>query len=83
VVHTQCKLLLLDAERADRLEPDILNVCNNAGTVGVLVLNSHEGKGNWDGMECYNSIMNRRNDLQVEWNRGVLQDRTGDFPPLL
>ncbi|KAJ6625626.1 hypothetical protein B0H10DRAFT_2313378 [Mycena sp. CBHHK59/15] len=67
LVHTQCKLLLLDPERADRLESDIVNLCKAAGTAEVLVFNSQEGKGIWNGMECYNSIMNRWNDRSADW----------------
>ncbi|KAJ7096301.1 hypothetical protein C8R44DRAFT_812674 [Mycena epipterygia] len=59
LVNTQCKLLLLDSERADRLEPDIVNLRESAGATGVLVFNSNEGKGSWNRMEDFNAIMDR------------------------
>ncbi|KAJ7233984.1 hypothetical protein C8J57DRAFT_1381406 [Mycena rebaudengoi] len=58
LVHTQCKLIMLDPERADRLEPVISKLsAAAAGTAGVVVLESHEGKGNWNGMQSWDTIL--------------------------
>ncbi|KAJ7233988.1 hypothetical protein C8J57DRAFT_1381414 [Mycena rebaudengoi] len=57
LVHTQCKLIMLDPERADRLEAVISKLSAAAGTAGVVVLESHEGKGNWNGMQSWDTIL--------------------------
>ncbi|KAJ7283669.1 hypothetical protein C8J57DRAFT_1293235 [Mycena rebaudengoi] len=63
LVHTQCKLIMLDPERADRLEPVISKLSVAAGTAGVVVLESHEGKGNWNGMQSWDTVLkNYRGD---------------------
>ncbi|CAK5277929.1 unnamed protein product [Mycena citricolor] len=52
---TECKLVMLDAERADLLEP----VVKQLGAAGTVVIDSHEGKGSWDGMASWNAVMDR------------------------
>ncbi|KAJ7770225.1 hypothetical protein DFH07DRAFT_270077 [Mycena maculata] len=59
LINTQCKLLLFDPERADRLESDIVKLREAAGATGVLVFQGQEKKGEWNGMECLNSAMTR------------------------
>ncbi|KAF7352822.1 2-succinylbenzoate--CoA ligase [Mycena venus] len=54
---TQCKLIILDSERADRLEPEIKKITKEAGATGVVVMESHEGKGNWKGMQPWETIV--------------------------
>ncbi|KAJ7667988.1 hypothetical protein DFH06DRAFT_1184159 [Mycena polygramma] len=57
LVNTQCKLIFLDPERADRLEPEIKRLTAKAGATGVVVLESHEGKGHWKGMQPWESVV--------------------------
>lgn len=47
----------MDAERADRLEPEVQRLRREAGTTGVLVMEAHEGKGQWKGMEIWNDLL--------------------------
>lgn len=41
----------MDPERADLMEPIVSRLADEIGTTGFLVLESHEGKGAWRGME--------------------------------
>ncbi|KAF7359761.1 Long-chain-fatty-acid-CoA ligase [Mycena venus] len=54
---TQCKLIVLDSERADRLEPEIKKFTKQARATGVVVLESHEGKGHWNGMQPWENVV--------------------------
>ncbi|KAF5388021.1 hypothetical protein D9615_000395 [Tricholomella constricta] len=54
LTHTQCKLVVLDPERADRLELVAHDLSVDGGVNGFLVFESHEGKGEWKGMQSWN-----------------------------
>ncbi|KXN90245.1 2-succinylbenzoate--CoA ligase [Leucoagaricus sp. SymC.cos] len=58
LAHTQCKLIVVDPERADRLEPVVSQLAVDAGTCGFLVLEAQEGKGRWNGMQTWNAALN-------------------------
>ncbi|KAK7061688.1 2-succinylbenzoate--CoA ligase [Favolaschia claudopus] len=64
---TQCKLIMLDSERADRLEPELQKL---AGGPKVVVLESHEGKGQWKGMQPWQHVLESYNGDP----RKVIQD---------
>lgn len=57
LAHTQCKLIVVDSERADRLEPVVQKLAADAGTTGFLVLEAHEGKGKWNGMQTWEEAL--------------------------
>ncbi|KAF8974758.1 hypothetical protein BDZ97DRAFT_1775265 [Flammula alnicola] len=57
IVKTECKLIIVDPERADRVEPIAKKLASEAGSTGVLVLESHEGKGTWDGMKTWTAAL--------------------------
>lgn len=57
IIHTECKVLLLDVERADRLEPVANLFAQKAGTRGFLVFGSKDGKGIWTAMECLDAVL--------------------------
>jgi len=57
IIHTGCQLLLLDVERADRLEPVTNLFAQKAGTRGFLVLGSKDGKGIWTAMEYLDAVL--------------------------
>lgn len=57
LAHTQCKLILVDPERADRLEPISKNLVTETGSTGILVLEAHEGKGFWQGMRTLEAAL--------------------------
>jgi long-subunit acyl-CoA synthetase (AMP-forming) len=62
-VNTGCKLIIVDPERADRLETVVAELAKDAGANGFLVIDSHEGKGLWKGMRnCHDMIANFRGD---------------------
>ncbi|KAJ7276361.1 hypothetical protein B0H12DRAFT_1084973 [Mycena haematopus] len=54
---TECKLIILDSERAERLEPEIKNLMKASRATGVVVLESHEGKGHWKGMQPWETVV--------------------------
>jgi hypothetical protein len=53
LVHTECKLIIVDPERADKLEPIVKKLVSETGSTGILVFESHEGKGSWEGMKTW------------------------------
>ncbi|KAG6896016.1 hypothetical protein C0992_010885 [Termitomyces sp. T32_za158] len=57
LVHTECKVIILDPERADRLEECVEELKNDAKSNGILVFNSHEGKGKWKEMESWDTVL--------------------------
>ncbi|GLB45386.1 putative synthetase [Lyophyllum shimeji] len=57
ITHTQSKLIILDPERADRLEATAHKIKADVGSTGILVLNSQEGKGAWTGMENWDAVL--------------------------
>ncbi|KAJ7700065.1 hypothetical protein B0H17DRAFT_926014, partial [Mycena rosella] len=69
LTNTQCKLIMLDSERADILEPVIVKMTADAGATGVVVLESHEGKGRWNGMQPWETVFNNyKGDPQKVFN---------------
>ncbi|KAF8639785.1 hypothetical protein AX17_001045 [Amanita inopinata Kibby_2008] len=59
LVHTQSKLIIVDSERADRLEPVVHRFTDKTGTIGILVIEGQEGKGTWNGMATWQSVLQR------------------------
>ncbi|KAJ4490588.1 hypothetical protein J3R30DRAFT_3694284 [Lentinula aciculospora] len=55
LVQTQCALVIIDPERADRLV-SFVHELKLRGVKGVLVLEGHEGKGSWPGMQDWTTI---------------------------
>ncbi|KAJ8489092.1 hypothetical protein ONZ45_g13711 [Pleurotus djamor] len=55
--HTECRLILLDPERADLLESVASDIATKAGTQGFLVFDSLDGKGYWEHMHCLNEAL--------------------------
>ncbi|KNZ77059.1 2-succinylbenzoate--CoA ligase [Termitomyces sp. J132] len=72
LVHTECKVIILDPERADRLEASVEELKKAAKSNGILVFNSHEGKGKWNGMKSWNAVLAAYNgDIKgIETGRG-------------
>ncbi|KAF8977121.1 hypothetical protein BDQ17DRAFT_1440791 [Cyathus striatus] len=48
-------VIIVDPERADRLEPISAKLAIDAGTTGFLVIEAQEGKGQWNRMKIWNS----------------------------
>lgn len=57
--HTECKVVIVDAERADLLEPLVSSTTAGLGNTEFFVFDSHEGKGWWKGMECFRDAVER------------------------
>jgi hypothetical protein len=54
-LHTQSKLIIVDWERADRLEPSISKL---GVDITFLVLEGHRGKRKWNGMRLWEDVFN-------------------------
>ncbi|KAF9071752.1 hypothetical protein BDP27DRAFT_1500612 [Rhodocollybia butyracea] len=54
IVHTGCKVVLVDAERAEKLELSVDKLYSERNVTGVLVFNPQDGKGQWSGMDSFN-----------------------------
>ncbi|KAJ6586943.1 hypothetical protein DFH09DRAFT_1142040 [Mycena vulgaris] len=81
LVNTQCKLVLLDPERADRLEPDIVELRQSIGAIGVLVFDDTNGKSDWNGMDRLTSIITRWNLNGLSHGKqAILEERTDITP---
>lgn len=62
-MHTESKLIIVDAERADMLEPAVKKLVAGAKSTGIVVLESWEGKGSWEGMTTWeDALRNFKND---------------------
>ena len=57
--RTQSRLIIVDPERADRIEPIVNTLAREGGTRGILVLESHEGNATWEGMQSWNHVLDR------------------------
>jgi long-subunit acyl-CoA synthetase (AMP-forming) len=58
LIQTQCKLIIVDAERADRLEPIVSDFAKEAGPTGILILEAHDsGRGRWKGTRHWNQVL--------------------------
>jgi hypothetical protein len=83
IINTNCKLIILDPERADRLELDIENLRHSAGATGVLVFDRRDGKGDgkgdWKGMEGLESVANRwnRDRMSASLKRKIIEEPIG------
>lgn len=65
LTHTQCKLVILDPERANVLE-NATRKLTDAGAVAFLVMECHEGKGTWNGMQSWGSAVGHFEGAQDE-----------------
>ncbi|KAJ7579248.1 hypothetical protein C8J56DRAFT_340334 [Mycena floridula] len=57
LVHTQCKVVIVDSERADKLEPIVSSLLVDLATKEILVF-TEEVKRSWRGMVHYRQAMN-------------------------
>jgi len=57
---TQCKIIILDTERADRVEPVVEQLRSDTGAKSILVFKAAEGKGQWQSMENWDTVMQRQ-----------------------
>ncbi|KAK0212665.1 hypothetical protein DFS33DRAFT_1391485 [Desarmillaria ectypa] len=71
IIHTQCRLLLVDSERAAVLEPVLTAVCSEIGVTGVLILDASCDACLRKGMERYHDVVN---NFVGHW-RNVLDNR--------
>ncbi|TFY72978.1 hypothetical protein EVG20_g16 [Dentipellis fragilis] len=57
LLGTQCKLVIVDTQRADLLEGHTSAIRKAVGTTGFLVWEHHEGKGKWDDMQLWSDVL--------------------------
>lgn len=55
--HTGCKLIVVDPQRADLFEPVVASILKETAAIGILVFDSHDGKGSWKGMKCFRTTV--------------------------
>ncbi|KAE9407012.1 acetyl-CoA synthetase-like protein [Gymnopus androsaceus JB14] len=55
--RTTCTLVFVDPERADKLSPNVANLKSSTGLKAFVVIEAHEGKGPWPGMETWSSLI--------------------------
>ncbi|KAK0502199.1 hypothetical protein EDD18DRAFT_1139698 [Armillaria luteobubalina] len=70
ITLTNCSLIILDPERADKIEPIATDLKHASGASGYLVIQDHEGKESWEGMDAW-STMRSKYDMDP---KGILQD---------
>ncbi|KAF8070124.1 hypothetical protein FPV67DRAFT_1003106 [Lyophyllum atratum] len=73
--HTECKVIILDCERADRLAPAASDILRDTAATGFLVLDNHEGGRRWQGMSSFSSV--------VDQYRGNVADILATDPQIL
>ncbi|THH19787.1 hypothetical protein EW146_g1465 [Bondarzewia mesenterica] len=56
-VGAGCKLAIVDPQRADLIENLTGTITKEAGTAGFLVIEHHEGKGKWQGMQNWSEVL--------------------------
>ncbi|KAK0187397.1 hypothetical protein F5146DRAFT_935471, partial [Armillaria mellea] len=56
ITLTRCTLIVLDPERADTIETIADELRFASGASGYIVLEEHEGKGHWQGMDVWKTI---------------------------
>ncbi|KAK0442328.1 hypothetical protein EV421DRAFT_1904106 [Armillaria borealis] len=59
ITLTKCALIILDTERADEIEPISAELRLASGASAYLVLEDHEGKGHWKGMDIWSAVFSR------------------------
>lgn len=70
ITLTNCSLIILDPERADKIGPIATDLKHASGASGYLVVQDHEGKGFWEGMDTWRT-MRSKYDMDP---KGILQD---------
>ncbi|KAF9460705.1 hypothetical protein BDZ94DRAFT_878708 [Collybia nuda] len=73
--HTDCKLVMLDPERADRIEPVAADILEDSPS-NFLVLDSHEGKGQWKEMESFRAVV----DAYIGETASILEEEYEILP---
>ncbi|KAJ4002058.1 hypothetical protein F5050DRAFT_797677 [Lentinula boryana] len=66
IEHTDCKLVIVDAERAEKLEPIVDKLYAGQKVVGILVVNPQDGKGQWRRMEIFDKALERSGSVPPE-----------------
>lgn len=59
IINTDCKVLLLDSERADIIEKSLRKLSQHNKMTGFLVFRTHEGKGSWAGMSSWDEALRK------------------------
>lgn len=57
LLHTDCKLILLDSERADRLAPAVSHLLRDTPVTGFLVFDDQNNGRVWQGMSSFHTAL--------------------------
>ncbi|KAK0187408.1 hypothetical protein F5146DRAFT_1064866 [Armillaria mellea] len=63
ITLTKCSLIILDTERADKIGPTATELKHASGASGYLVIQDHEGKGFWEGMDAWSTMRSKYYDI--------------------
>ncbi|KAJ4483404.1 long-chain-fatty-acid-CoA ligase [Lentinula aciculospora] len=74
ISHTDCKLVILDAERAEKLEPIVDKLYTQQKVIGILVVNPQEGKGKWRRMENFDKALESHGPVPSEEESILAED---------
>ncbi|KAG6900762.1 hypothetical protein C0993_002186 [Termitomyces sp. T159_Od127] len=65
LLHTDCKLILLDQERADRLAPAVFDLLRDTPVTGFLVFDDQNDERVWQGMSSFHrALQNYRGGVE-------------------
>lgn len=57
LAHTQCKLVILDLERAERLHDAVLRMYQQTDVEAILVFDFQDSKPIWEGMRYFEDTL--------------------------
>lgn len=95
IIHTECKLVILDAERAEKLQPIVDKLYAEHNVTGILVFNSLDrqgGKAQWRRMKGFEEALQNHSVVPLQENVLEPEDEAlimftsgilGLFPPSL
>lgn len=73
LVHTECKLIILDPERASSLETTVSNISEATGGTKFLVMDTTDRTRRWQGMEFFNDAVDLFPDVKDGYTKAPTQ----------
>ncbi|KAG5651769.1 hypothetical protein H0H81_007522 [Sphagnurus paluster] len=59
LAHTDCKIIIMDPERAERLAPVASDLMRDTAVMGFLVFDNHGDSRHWHGMDSFSTVLRR------------------------
>lgn len=72
-MHTECKLIILDPERASSLETTVSNISEATGGTKFLVMDTTDRTRRWQGMEFFNDAVDLFPDVKDGYTKAPTQ----------